>query len=90
MIEKVVSYEYRSNNSTQKTVAHLECGHERVFEYGFYPPAALCWVCPDKNKDLPKVSGTDWFRFVTPGAFDGDVSDEYDHDAEAEDREGAE
>lgn len=49
MIEKVVSYERRANNSTEKTVAHLACGHERVFEYGYYPATALCWVCPEKQ-----------------------------------------
>lgn len=45
-IKKVVGYEYRSNNSTQKTVCRLECGHERVLEYGSYPKTALCWECP--------------------------------------------
>lgn len=44
-LTKVIGYEYRSNNVSQKTVAHLECGHERVFEYGYYPKNALCWNC---------------------------------------------
>jgi len=45
-LRKVIAYEYRSNNSSQCTVAKLECGHERTFEYGYYPTHAVCWECP--------------------------------------------
>ena len=44
-LTKVVSLEFRMNSSSQCTVAHLECGHERVLEYGAKPKEALCWVC---------------------------------------------
>jgi hypothetical protein len=56
-MKKVIAYEYRSNNSQQKTVAKLECGHERVFEYGYYPKDALCWVCERVREVVPKVEG---------------------------------
>ena len=46
-MKRVTSYEFRMNNSTQHTVAHLECGHERTFEYGTYPKEASCWTCED-------------------------------------------
>jgi hypothetical protein len=45
LMRKVVSYERRANNISEHTVTHLECGHERTFEYGYYPKEALCWVC---------------------------------------------
>jgi hypothetical protein len=53
-MKKVISYEYRSNNSSQFTVAHLECGHERTFEYGTYPKMAMarCWVCDAEVKTV--------------------------------------
>ena len=50
-MKKVLYYEYRSNNSSCCTVAVLECGHERVFEYGTYPATARCWTCPEEKKD---------------------------------------
>lgn len=52
-MSKVISYEFRMNNSTQHTVSHLECGHERVFEYGYRPADALCWVCPPEAAPQP-------------------------------------
>lgn len=52
-MKKVTSYEYRSNNSQQFTVAHLECGHERVFEYGYYPATALCWEKSCEDQPTP-------------------------------------
>jgi hypothetical protein len=50
LMRQVVSYERRANNVSEHTVAHLECGHERVFEYGHYPTEALCWVCTPEDQ----------------------------------------
>lgn len=54
MKRRVTGYEYRSNNSCQRTVARLECGHERVFEYGYYPAEAVCWDC-GKEKTMAEL-----------------------------------
>jgi hypothetical protein len=40
------------------------------------------------KKELPNITGGEWFRFLHPAVDEGFMSDEYDHDAEAEDREG--